>query len=146
MSHRASPAELALAVSLRGLSPAMPAPLAASPRALVLAGTLLGEAGTTMLVSGLLGAQDGAGIRLLDVSRCGLGAGGMLALATLLKRATQLEVLALSFNGCARQHGHLAVAAAVGACASLTELHWAGAHVDVNSESGLIRTVFKTAW
>ena len=91
----------ATGAAMRALAAALPSGGAQPPRRLVLAGSDLGDAGGVMLLGGLLAAPTHgalAGLALLDLSRCGLGGGGLVALGQLLRRSHALRVLAISSN------------------------------------------------
>ena len=119
----------ATGAAMRALAAALPSGGAQPPRRLVLAGSDLGDAGGVMLLGGLLAAPTHgalAGLALLDLSRCGLGGGGLVALGQLLRRSHALRVLAISSNPEASTQGMLCLAESLEFNHGLEELHWAG--------------------
>ena len=119
----------ATGAAMRALAAALPSRGAQPARRLVLAGSELGDAGGVMLLGGLLAAPTLsalAGLALLDLSRCSLGGGGLVALGQLLRRSHALRVLAISSNPEASMQGMLCLAEALEFNHGLEELHWAG--------------------
>ena len=119
----------ATGAAMRALAAALPSRGAQPARRLVLAGSGLGDAGGVMLLGGLLAAPTLsalAGLALLDLSRCSLGGGGLVALGQLLRRSHALRVLAISSNPEASMQGMLCLAEALEFNHGLEELHWAG--------------------